>query len=206
MRVVPAASPVRRSCKRHALPGLTPFPLARIIDISDETSRSRIAAGSRGARSRQLCKVLPDLVGLAIFTYGSHYCSVDNKDNATTLACRLLQLRDPRFDIRNPRHAKEVAYFNPAGTTTPSPGSNHVTTGQWRAGGPDWCNAQVHLDAARGTLWTTCQDNGVLMLKFEHSGDDRCRRPHRSLVLLTRWRPAVLSTPGQRHTRVQTSA
>ena len=37
------------------------------------------------------------------------------------------------------------------------------TVGRW---GPDWCNAQVHLDADRGTLWTTCQDNGLLMLKF----------------------------------------
>jgi len=34
------------------------------------------------------------------------------------------------------------------------------------AGGPDWCSAQVHLDAKEGTLWTTCQDNGVLVLKF----------------------------------------
>jgi hypothetical protein len=24
----------------------------------------------------------------------------------------------------------------------------------------------VHLDAKKGTLWTTCQDNGVLALKF----------------------------------------
>jgi len=149
--------------------GLTPFPLARIIDISDETKPKVVSRLGLEVHDPANCaKVLPDLVGLAIFTYGSHYCSVDNKDNATTLACGYFNSGIRVFDIRNPRHAKEVAYFNPAGTTTPSPGSNHVTTGQWRAGGPDWCNAQVHLDAARGTLWTTCQDNGVLMLKFEH--------------------------------------
>jgi hypothetical protein len=73
------------------------------------------------------------------------------------------------FDIRNPQHPREIAYFNPPGTTVPSPGSNHVSVAQWRAGGPDWCTAQVHMDARNGTLWTTCQDNGLLMLKFTNN-------------------------------------
>jgi hypothetical protein len=110
--------------------------------------------------------VLPDIVGLSIFTYGSHYCSVDNKHNATTLACGYFNSGIRVFDIRDPLQPKEIAYYNPAGTTTASPGSNHFSIGQWRAGGPDWCSAQVHLDATRGTLWTTCQDNGLVMLKF----------------------------------------
>jgi len=29
--------------------------------------------------------------------------------------------------------------------------------------------SQVHLDAEQGTLWTTCQDNGLLSLKFTHN-------------------------------------
>jgi hypothetical protein len=160
------SSPAQRQAACAA--GLTPFPLARIIDISDETKPKVVSRLGLEVHDPANCaKVEPDLVGLAVFTYGSHYCSVDNKDNATTLACGYFNSGIRVFDIRNPRHAKEIAYFNPAGTTTPSPGSNHVSIGQWRAGGPDWCNAQVHLDAERGTLWTTCQDNGVLMLKFE---------------------------------------
>ena len=148
--------------------GLPPFPMARIIDISDERNPKIVSRLGLETHDPANCaQVLPDLVGLSIFTYGSHYCSVDNKDNTTTLACGYFNSGIRVFDIRHPRHAKEIAYFNPAGTTTPSPGSNHFTRGQWVAGGPDWCNAQVHLDAKRGTLWTTCQDNGVLMLKFE---------------------------------------
>jgi hypothetical protein len=117
--------------------------------------------------------VLPDLVGLSSFTYGSHYCSVDNKQNATTLACGYFNSGIRVFDIRDPLRPKEIAYYNPAGTTTPSWGSNHyisttVRAGGWIAGGPDWCSSPVHLDAVRGTLWTTCQDNGLLMLKFEN--------------------------------------
>jgi hypothetical protein len=148
--------------------GLPPFPLARIIDISDETEPKIVSRLGLEVHDPANCsKVQPDLVGLGGFTYGSHYCSVDNKDNATTLACGYFNSGIRIFDIRKPRHVKEIAYFNPAGTTTPSPGSNHAEFQQWRPGGPDWCNAQVHLDAERGTVWTTCQDNGLLMLKFE---------------------------------------
>src|SRR6266851_270223 len=151
--------------------GLPPFPMARIIDISDETNPfivSRLALETHAAKSCPF--VLPDLVGLATFSYGSHYCSVDNRQNATTLACGYFNSGIRVFDIRDPVRPKEIAYYNPAGTTTPSPGSNHAFRGGgWVAGGPDWCNAQVHLDADRGTLWTTCQDNGLLMLKFTNN-------------------------------------
>jgi hypothetical protein len=143
--------------------GLPPFPLARIIDISDETNPTIVSRLALEIHSPKSCPlVIPDLVGLSGFTYGSHYCSVDNKQNATTLACGYFNAGIRVFDIRDPVHPKEIAYYNPAGVTTPSPGSNH-------AGNPtsvDWCSAQVHLDATRGTLWTTCQDNGVLVLKF----------------------------------------
>jgi hypothetical protein len=147
--------------------GLPVFPMARIIDISDETNPKQVSRLMLETHDpANFSKVIPDLTGLGIFMYGSHYCSVDNKNQATTLACGYFNSGIRVFDIRNPARPKEIAYYNPAGTTTPSPGSNHVTVGQWRAGGPDWCSAQVHLDAKAGTLWTTCQDNGLLTLKF----------------------------------------
>ena len=147
--------------------GLPPFPMARIIDISDETAPKLVSRLMLETHDPANCaKVLPDLAGLAIFMYGSHYCSVDNRHHATTLACGYFNSGIRVFDIRDPARPKEIAYYNPAGTTTPSVGSNHNVAGQWRAGGPDWCSAQVHLDHSRGTLWTTCQDNGLLMLKF----------------------------------------
>ena len=147
--------------------GLPPFPMARIIDTSDETSPKIVSRLALEIHNPANCDtVRPDIAGLAIFTYGSHYCSVDNKNHATTLACGYFNSGIRVFDIRDPVRPKEIAYFNPAGTTSASPGSNHLVFNQWKAGGPDWCSAQVHLDHARGTLWTTCQDNGMLMLKF----------------------------------------
>jgi hypothetical protein len=147
--------------------GMTPYPMARIIDIADEKNPKIISRLMTETHDPANCsKTLPDLVGLSIFTYGTHYCSVDNRHNATTLACGMFNSGIRVYDIRDPRRPKEIAYYNPAGTTTPSAGSNHNFAGNWKAGGADWCAAQVHLDAKRGTLWTTCQDNGVLLLKF----------------------------------------
>ena len=147
--------------------GLPVFPMARIIDISDETNPKQVSRLMLETHDpANFSKVIPDLTGLGIFMYGSHYCSVDNRNHASTLACGYFNSGIRVFDIRNPARPKEIAYFNPAGTTTATVGSNHATIGQWRAGGPDWCSAQVHLDHSRGTLWTTCQDNGFLMLKF----------------------------------------
>ena len=68
------------------------------------------------------------------------------------------------FDIRDPVHPKEIAYYNPPAVTTPSPGSQNNRASA--TGRPDHCSAQVRLDASTGMLYTTCQDNGFLALKF----------------------------------------
>jgi len=99
--------------------------MARIIDIRDETRPKIVSRLALEVHNPANCaKVLPDLVGLTTFTYGSHYCSVDNKHRATTLACGYFNSGIRVFDIRNPRRPKEIAYYNPAGQTTASPGSN----------------------------------------------------------------------------------
>jgi len=145
--------------------GLPVFNMARIIDISDEANPKQVSRLMLETHDPLNCdKVLPDLVGLSSFTYGSHYCSVDNRHDATTLACGYFNSGIRVFDIRDAVRPKEIAYYNPAGTTVASPGSNHGA--QWRAGGPDWCNAQIRLNAATASLQTTCQDNGFLSLRF----------------------------------------
>jgi hypothetical protein len=154
--------------------GLPTFAMARIIDIENERHPKVASRLLLEVHDPANCNaVLPDIVGLSGFTYGSHYCSVDNKRDATTLACAYFNSGLRVFDIRNPEHPREIAYFNPAGVTTPSFGSQHFNPDAFlksgtQAGDPDWCSAQLRLDARRGTLETTCQDNGFLSLKFEH--------------------------------------
>jgi hypothetical protein len=148
--------------------GFPPWNMARIIDITDEKNPVIVAKTQLEMNDPKNCnQVLPDLAGLNSFTYGTHYCSVDNRLNATTLACGFFNSGIRVFDIRDPTKLKEIAYYNPPSLTVGSPGSNHfVRAGGWVAGGPDWCTAQVRLDVATASLQTTCHDQGFLSLKF----------------------------------------
>src|SRR3989442_1638934 len=94
--------------------GLPVFPMARIIDISDETNPKQVSRLMLETHDpANFSKVIPDLTGLGIFMYGSHYCSVDNRNHASTLVCGYFNSGIRVFDIRNPARPKEIAYFNP---------------------------------------------------------------------------------------------
>ena len=145
---------------------LAPFPMARIYDIRDEANPKPVSKLMLETHDPKNCaQVIPDIVGLNTFTYGSHYCSVDNRDNATAMACAYFNSGIRIFDIRDPARPKEIAYYNPAPATA-VPGSSHVTRNQWRAGGPDWCASRMDFDFAKKQLVTMCQDNGLLILEF----------------------------------------
>lgn len=149
--------------------GLSPFPMARLYDITDETRPVLVSKMMLETHNPANCsKVVPDIAGLSIFTYGSHYCSVDNRDNATALACSYFNSGIRVFDIRNPVRPKEIAYYNPASATS-QPGSSHARFGQWKVGGPDWCASKLNFDFKNKQLITMCQDNGLLVMRFEGS-------------------------------------
>ena len=147
--------------------GLAPWSMARVIDVADAAHPKIVSELMLEIDDAGKCgKVLPDLVGLAGFTYGSHYCSVDDPSNATTLACGYFESGIRVFDIRDPGKAKGIAYFVPPSVTSPSPGSQNNRTSA--NGRPDHCSAQSRFDAKSSTLLTTCQDNGFLALRFTH--------------------------------------
>jgi hypothetical protein len=144
-----------------------PWNMARIFDVKDERHPVLVSEMRHEINLPQNCaSVIPDLAGISGFTYGSHYCSVDNKKDATTLVCGYFESGIRVFDIRDPANPREIAYFNPPSVTTPSPGSQNNKTAA--NGRPDHCSSQSHLDAKRGMLYVTCQDNGFYALKFEH--------------------------------------
>src|SRR5262249_46436577 len=119
--------------------GMPLFSMARIYDISDEKNPQVVSKLLLEVHDPVNCdRVLPDLAGVLIQGYGSHYCSVDNRSKATTLACGYFNAGIRVFDIRDPIRPREIAYYNPAGSTSPSPGSNHLNY-NWMPGRPDWC-------------------------------------------------------------------
>jgi hypothetical protein len=163
------ADPQGTFIKNAVAAGMTPFPAARIFDISDEKNPkpvSKLLLEVHDPANGD--KVAPDLAGLTVFTYGSHYCSVDNRENATALACSYFNSGIRVFDIRNPERPREIAYFNPPATSGP-PGSAHAAQRLLQPGGPDWCASRLDFDYATGTLTTMCQDNGLLIMKFDNN-------------------------------------
>lgn len=161
----PTATGVKAACNA----GMTPFPLAHIYDMSNEAAPKLVSETRLETHAAQNCnKVIPDILGLSTFTYGSHYCSVDNRENATALACSYFNSGVRVFDIRDPSKPKEIAYYNPASAKSPGAGSGHLMFGQYRAGGPDWCASRLDFDFDRHLLTTACQDNGLLVLSFEN--------------------------------------
>jgi hypothetical protein len=48
-----------------------------------------------------------------VFAYDSHYCAVDRQDDPRALACGWIQSGIRVFDVRDPDHIREIAYFNP---------------------------------------------------------------------------------------------
>jgi hypothetical protein len=149
---------------------LPPFAMARIIDISNEnvpTLASRLMLETHDPAN---CSVtMADLPGTGIFQYDSHYCTVDDPTNATAVACSYFQSGLRVFDIRDPLHPKEVAYFNPPAQTDMKGqlgGSHHDGYGGGSELTADWCSANVRFRKDRGELWATCQDNGFMILKF----------------------------------------
>jgi hypothetical protein len=144
--------------------GLTPFPMARIIDMADETHPKLVTDLALETHDLRNCsKVMPDTVGEGIFTYGSHICSVDNRENATALACAYFESGIRVFDIRDPAHPKEIAYFNPAPVTEAKKG-----LGADNPTNVNSCAAPAGFDFERKLLTTACQRSGALVLKFEN--------------------------------------
>ncbi len=175
------------SAAQHTVPitiGGNPFILfvdeaglgaARLIDIRDETQpvvASKLKLEIHMPEREELRTA--DLFNTGVFGYEGHYCGVDRVTNTTTVACGYFQSGIRVFDVRDPYAPREIAYFNPPaqeGNRTAIPGSQHANGLVGSAGGTtsltaDWCSAQVRLIPERGELWTTCQDNGFMVLRF----------------------------------------
>lgn len=156
----------QKSAAMACAAGMPPYPMARVFDISDEANPKQVSRLMLETHDPKNCdQLLPDIAGLGFFTYGSHYCSVDNRQNATALACGYFNSGVRVFDIRDIGRPKEIAYYNPPGVTVAPAGSSHGLYG-WKSGGPDFCAAQFSFDFAKKQLTTICHDNGLLIMQF----------------------------------------
>lgn len=136
--------------------GLRPFAHVHLYYMGDENSPQLINRLQMETNDPAKCDAYsPELDTVSRLLYDVHMCTVDDRDNATTLACGYFQSGIRVYDIRDPRNIKEIAYFNPAAKTS---GVNSIKP----------CSALPFLDAKTGMLFGRCQDSGVVVLKFKN--------------------------------------
>jgi hypothetical protein len=103
---------------------------ARIIGIDDErhprlVSNIRLAVNQPDARAGE--KGDPGASNSQFGGYAAHYCSVPQRHDPTLVACTFILSGLRVFDIRDPAHPREVAYFN----KPPSGGSGALSAPAW---------------------------------------------------------------------------
>ena len=170
--------------------GLPPHGFARIIDISDEANPKVVSKLMLEVSDPANCsKVLGDVDR---YSYSSHYCNVDRIADPTILACTWREGGLRVFNVRDPIHPSEIAYYKPPARRTQFlPGSifyndtSTATTDGDRTGDQTPTNVRFVLD--KKELWFTSQDNGFQIVRFTNgvgldSGGGGCSTGGASVV------------------------
>jgi hypothetical protein len=142
--------------------GVIPFATAQLFYMGDESKPQLINKTMLEAQDPKNCSKMPEIDGMGFgFLYDVHHCAVDNRDNATTLACGNFFGGIRVFDIRDPQHFKEIAYYVPP--AKPGGATGFIAPPQ---GAPKWCAAPAILDVKTSSVYSWCADTGIVALKF----------------------------------------
>ncbi|HJU24099.1 MAG TPA: hypothetical protein VJ891_16465 [Casimicrobiaceae bacterium] len=153
--------------------GLPPWGFPRLIDIEDEKNPKTVALLKLEIDDPANCDALandPAMTGS--FGYSAHYCHADDPNNTKLVACSRHEAGVRVFDVSDPYHPKEVAYYKPpvrSGNNLPGSGINAIANHTF-----DWSKSNSRFIKQKGAryLWITSADNGFQVLRFEKNDDD----------------------------------
>ncbi|HEV7865667.1 MAG TPA: hypothetical protein VGR20_23430 [Acidimicrobiia bacterium] len=147
------------------------FDAPRMIDMDDETHPRVVARflnevqdpahcqaviGDRQTMTRRLKQADPTwVVASSLFVYDGHYCTPDRLHDPTILACAQFMSGLRVYDIRQPEHPREIAYYNP-GTMDPSDET------------VDLAIARPVIRRDLGQIWFATTFRGFQALEFEN--------------------------------------
>ena len=134
---------------------------ARIIDIANVKqpkviSNMRLAVNS--AAARQTDQQSDPGASSGLQGYAAHYCGVPSKVDPGIVACSFIASGLRVFDIRDPYHPKEIAYFNQPSTTAGATGSP----------GGAYAMSQPAFDPANGQIWYSDGNSGFYVVHLTH--------------------------------------
>ncbi|MHB8508827.1 MAG: LVIVD repeat-containing protein [Candidatus Dormibacteria bacterium] len=143
---------------------------ARLLDISDisnikTASRLWLEIDDPANNTTATADEVTDPPGLAGgFGYQGHYCNVDRTVDPTVMACSYFQSGLRVFDVRDPYHPREIAYYNPPARPGYMAGSNYSRSGLGAFA--DWTTAMPRILTRTGQVWFTSQENGFQVVRF----------------------------------------
>ncbi len=132
---------------------------ARIIDISDErhprvVSHLRLAVNQHDVRPN----IVTDPGGLnPAQGYSAHYCAIPREDDPQIVACTFINSGLRVFDIRDPVHPREVAYF----VSPPTAGISNVLQAS------NFAMSQPAFVPERREVWYTDAITGFYALRLD---------------------------------------
>jgi len=162
--------------------GASPFGYPQIIDVGDETNPKIVAklmleVNDPANCSQLLAETPPDPPGTAPGTnlpaisgttnYSEETCVADNPKNARMLACSFQNASLRVFDIRDPHHPKEIAYWKPGARRT----AFLPSSGSWAEGVDRTVDKIAHWVRWRKHgrelhIWTVSDGHGFQVLRF----------------------------------------
>jgi LVIVD repeat len=105
-----------RQTAQDCAQGTSPFGFLHIVDISAPTQPRAVSTVALQIDNPAHCALMSSLGGgLSELAFSSHYCAVDNPDNTTAVACAWMGSGLRVFDVRDPQHVREIAYYVPHG-------------------------------------------------------------------------------------------
>ena len=175
-RTSPAVRQASVVWRRHVRGERRPYGYSNVIDITDETNPRIVSKIMLEVHDPKNCaKFLsePPEVGGGILDYSTERCALDRPKNPTMAACGSRGTGTRVYDIRDPLHPAEIAYWKgPAPRTAFLPGS-----GSWSPTVDRTVEKQaglarfVKVRAANGkghelNLWIVGDAGGFQVLRF----------------------------------------
>jgi len=162
--------------------GASAFGYPQIIDVGDETNpkiiaKLRLEVSDPANCSQLLAETPPDFPGTAPGTnlpaisgttnYSEETCVADNPNNAKMMACSFQHAGLRVFDIHDPHHPKEIAYWKPGARRT----AFLPAAGSWADGVDRTVDKTAHWVRWRKHgrelhLWTVSDGHGFQVLRF----------------------------------------
>lgn len=162
--------------------GLHPNGPPRILDIADPAAPKLVSKLEKETDDPANCPAILSMIPLTAagtqwFGTSCHYCNVDDPSDAKIAACSCFAAGWRFYDIRDPVHPREIAYYKaPAQGTKALPGSQYPPLAG--AGFPrpvDWAPSKASFPKDRGMasgdVWVTTMDNGFQVLHLDLPAD-----------------------------------